>query len=476
MTPSDFQSLMPLILLAGGTIVVMLLVAIRRSHFITFSFTLLTLIASLASLSYSSALGTHEMVPLFTVDSFGLFYMGLVILATLVVTLLSYSYLDQQEDNREEYYMLLLLAALGAGVLVVSSHFISLFMGLETLTVSLYAMIAYLRHRERALEAGVKYLIMAAFSSAFLLFGMALIYTEAGSMDFTGIAEHMGAAGSFSPLMLTGMGLMVVGVGFKLGVVPFHMWTPDVYEGAPAPVTAFIATVSKGGMFAVWTRFFIEINGYSNHTVTMVFMVVAIASMFTGNILALQQKNVKRILAYSSISHLGYLLVAFLAGVKMGTEAVTFYFVAYFVTTLGAFGIVTFLSSKDRDAEELSDYKGLFWRKPFLATVCTAMLHSLAGIPLTAGFVGKFYIVAAGADAQLWALLIILVINSVIGLFYHLRIITAMYEQPEVVEAKSSTVFPLASSAALAALTILLIWFGVYPSQVMETIRSLMIM
>ncbi len=475
MTANDFQSLMPLIILAGGAIIVMLLVAIWRNHLLTFSGTLLTLTAALIAIPASN-LGTWEVVPLFTIDGFGLFYMALVFLATMIVTLLSFAYIGQQDENKEEYYILLLLAALGAGVLVVSSHFISLFLGLETLTVSLYAMIAYLRKRERSLEAGVKYLILAAFSSAFLLFGMALIYAEAGSMDFSAISQHIEKVGMFSPLVLTGLGLMVVGVGFKLGVVPFHLWAPDVYEGAPAPVTAFIATASKGGVFAVWTRFYIEIGGYHNDTILMVFILVAIASMFLGNFLALLQNNVKRILAYSSISHLGYLLVAFLAGVRMGTEAVTFYFVAYFITTLGAFGVVTFLSSKDRDAEDINDYKGLFWRRPMLATVFTAMLFSLAGIPLTAGFVGKFYVIAAGVDAELWMLLIILLINSVIGLFYYLRIVTAMYEKAEVSESHISPALHLAGSAALATLTILLVWFGVYPSEIMEMIRTLVVL
>jgi NADH-quinone oxidoreductase subunit N len=270
----------------------MLQVALWRNHLLTFIGTLMTLGASFYALNMPTTLGPWEITPLFTIDSYGLFYMALVFLASIVVALLSYGYIGQQDENKEEYYLLVLLAALGAGVLVISSHFISLFMGLETLTVSLYTMISYLRKRERSLEAGVKYLILAAFSSAFLLFGMALVYSEAGNMDFSVIGDHISKAGT-SPLMLTGMGMMIVGVGFKLGVVPFHMWTPDVYQGAPAPVTAFIATVSKGGMFAVWTRFFLAINGYNNTTVLTIFIVIAIASMFAGNILALQQKNVK---------------------------------------------------------------------------------------------------------------------------------------------------------------------------------------
>jgi NADH-quinone oxidoreductase subunit N len=476
MNASDFQSLMPLIVLTGGTLIVMLLVAIKRHHLITFVGTVVTLVVSFISLLSANAIGDHFIEPLFSLDSFGYFYMGLVFLASIVIAFLSYGYFEQHEENKEEFYLLLLLATLGAGALVVSSHFISLFMSLETLSVSLYAMIAYLRAREKSLEAGIKYLIMAAFASAFLLFGMALIYAESGSMHFAGIAQHLQSVGAFSTLMLTGLGLMIVGVGFKLGVVPFHLWTPDVYEGAPSPVTAFIATVSKGGMFAVLARFFFEIDGFRHELVVTVFMIITIASMFAGNLLALQQKNVKRILAYSSISHLGYLLVAFLAGAGMGTEAITFYFVAYFITTLGGFGVVAYLSTKERDAEELGDYQGLFWRRPLLACVFTAMLLSLAGIPLTAGFIGKYYIVAAGVDSGLWTLLIILVINSVIGLFYYLRIITTMFESSETTEPRSGTVLPIFGSAALAAMLLLVIWFGVFPGYTMEVIRALMMM
>ena len=262
MTIHDLQNLMPLVMLTCGTIVVMLIIAIWRNHALIFAGTLMTLVVALGQLLIYPVSGTQEVAALFTVDGYGQFYMGLVLLATIVVVLLSYDYVEKLQENKEEFYLLLLLGALGAGSLVISSHFISLFLGLETLTVALYVMIAYIRKRERALEAGIKYLILAAFSSAVMLFGMALVYAEVGSMDFTVIGQHLNTAGSLSGLMMAGLGLMITGVGFKLGVVPFHLWTPDVYEGAPAPITAFIATVSKGGMFAVWTRFFMEINVY----------------------------------------------------------------------------------------------------------------------------------------------------------------------------------------------------------------------
>jgi NADH-quinone oxidoreductase subunit N len=227
-------------------------------------------------------------------------------------------------------------------------------------------MSAYLFNRSKlSLEAGIKYLVLAAASAAFLLFGMALIYAQLGTLQFGQIAAMLISGLSYQKsLIYPGMALIITGIGFKLAVVPFHMWTPDVYEGAPAPVTAFVATVSKGGMVALLLRYFYETGAYRLHPVFVVFSIIAIASMIAGNLLALLQKNVKRILAYSSIAHLGYILVAFLAGGNRAAEAVTFYLVAYFITTLGAFGVVTVLSNGDRDADSLEDYEGLFWRRP----------------------------------------------------------------------------------------------------------------
>jgi NADH-quinone oxidoreductase subunit N len=262
--------------------------------------------------------------------------------------------------------------------------------------------------------------------------------------------------------------------------VPFHLWTPDVYEGAPAPVTAYIATVSKGAMFAILLRFFSLSGARSVASIHLVFAIMAIASMLTGNLLALLQNNVKRILAYSSIAHLGYLLVAFEVaassrGLALGASAATFYLVAYFVTTLGAFGIVTALSNSQKDADALEDYRGLFWRQPSVAGIFTAMLLSLAGIPLTAGFLGKFYIVAAGAAGQVWALIIVLVVTSGIGLFYYLRIVVTMFMSSSELDAQRPPVLPAVSLVArglLVALTILLVWFGVYPRALLEAIQT----
>ncbi|MDX5437490.1 MAG: NADH-quinone oxidoreductase subunit N, partial [Pontibacter sp.] len=347
--------------------------------------------------------------------------------------------------------------------------------GLEVLSVSLYGLVAYLRTRERSDEAGIKYLILAAMSSAFLLFGMALVYAITGAMSFAQIGVALSAFQETSLILLIGFGMMIIGVGFKLGVVPFHMWTPDVYEGAPAPVTAFIATVSKGGMVALLIRFFMQTNGFDYPTLVLIFTIIAIASMLAGNILALMQNNVKRILAYSSIAHLGYVLVAFLAGNELGIEAVTFYLVAYFITSLGAFGVITLLSDEERDAEQMEDYRGLLWRRPGTAAIFTAMLLSLAGIPLTAGFVGKFFILAAGVNTSLWLLVVMLAVNSVIGLYYYIKIIAVMFYQTNAARERQA-LHPsayLVSGITIALLAILLVYIGVYPTGLMQMIENL---
>jgi NADH-quinone oxidoreductase subunit N len=367
----------------------------------------------------------------------------------------------------------LLLATLGSMTLVASSHFVSFFLGLEILSVSLYAMIAYTRARPISVEAGIKYLILAAASAAFLLFGIALVYAETGTMEFARIATAL-RANSADVIALAGLAMIVVGVGFKLALVPFHLWTPDVYEGAPAPVTAFVATVSKGAMFALLLRYSNLLGIQTYYSLFIAFSVIAIASMLVGNLLALLQNNVKRILAYSSIAHLGYLLVAFLASGALAVIAVAFYLTAYFVTTLGAFGVVTLLSDADRDADRIDDYRGLFHRHPWLAGIFTAMLLSLAGIPLTAGFVGKFYLVAAGVGSALWLLVIVLVVASAIGLFYYLRIVVAMYQPPpEGAPAPARVSLPIAGSVTLAVLTLLLVWLGVYPTPFIQMIQQL---
>jgi NADH-quinone oxidoreductase subunit N len=472
MNAADILVLLPLLLIAGTSVVVMLAIAFKRNHAFAAVLTLVGLAAAFISLYAAAPLAPRQVTSLLLVDRYALFYMGLIIASAAAVAVLSYHYFEIHDGEREELYLLLLLATLGCAVLVASNHFVSFLLGLEILSVSLYAMVAYLKERKLALEAGIKYLILASASAAFLLFGMALIYADVGAMEFSHIRE-LSVSGSGFALLLSGIVLTVTGIGFKLGVVPFHLWTPDVYQGAPAPVAAFVATTSKSAMVALLLRYFYLSGALKYRDVFLVFSIIAIASMCAGNLLALQQTNVKRILAYSSIAHFGYILVAFLAAGAIAIEAVSFYLVAYTVTILAAFGIVTVLSGSERDADDLEDYRGLFWRRPVIASVFTAALLSLAGIPATMGFLGKFYVLAAGAAAATWPLIIILVVTSVAGLFYYLRIVVALYSDPPEHAAPIQAV-SRGSVFILLVLTILLIWFGVYPTPLLNLIRTTM--
>jgi len=475
----DLLTISPLIALTLTSIAVMLAAAFWRSHALAFLITLAGLATTFGTLFVSASRAAPIVTPLVSMDSYTLFFIGLLTVATAVVAILSWSYLERLPQHPEEYYVLLLTATLGGAALVAGTHFASFFLGLEILSVSLYALIVYPVHRAEAVEAAVKYLVLAGATSAFLIFGMALVYAEAGTMTAAGVAKLVAGLGSGSPVVTIGVVMILVGVGFKLAVVPFHMWTPDVYQGGPAPVTAYIATVSKGAVFALLLRFMLPVSADTSSTLFLALAAIAVASMVAGNVLALRQDNVKRILAYSSIAHLGYLLVAFLATGERAGVAVGFYLVAYFATTLVAFGVVTVLSSEDRDADLLLDYWGLGARRPWLAAIFAVALFSLAGMPLTMGFIGKFVIFTAGAGSELWALVIVLVLTSTIGLYYYTRLIVVMYvPRPEELElagaepgARVAAAGGAVSVAVLAALTAMLIVFGVYPAPLLRLVE-----
>ena len=347
----QLQALLPFILLASASIIIILLIAFRSSHTVIQVVGFLMMCLVVFAMWYVRDTLPRAIPPLFIIDGIGALFTGLIIFSVLIVGLFSFVYFEEREESPKEYYILIFLSTLGAATLTISSHFISFFIGLEILSVSLYALIAYLRNRNNAVEAGVKYLVLAALTSAFLLFGMALIYMDTGSMQFAVIAERLSEANHSPALFFTGVAMMLVGIGFKLALVPFHLWAADVYQGAPAPVTSFIATVSKIGVFAVLVRFSQAMHLQAYGFAVIIFSGVAIVSMIFGNILALQQQNIKRLLAYSSIAHLGYLLVAFLPGNAAGIEAGIFYLFAYSITILAAFGIVTLLSTRQKNAE-----------------------------------------------------------------------------------------------------------------------------
>jgi NADH-quinone oxidoreductase subunit N len=468
MTGIEWPALLPLLYLAGCTILILLLISIRVSEKILRPLVGLFLAGGFVTLKLVPAKALGPVTDLLAIDSYSLFCFGLFLAGALAVFGLSVKSLHDHGVRPQAFYLLLFLAVIGASVLASSRHFVSFFLGLEILSVPLYVMIAYPRDRNRPLESGIKYLILAGVASAFLLFGIALVYAARGTLGFAAEAGG-GPAASSTPLLLAGFSLLAVGFGFKLALVPFHFWAPDVYQGAPAPVAGFLATVSKAGVLAFLLRFSHESHLVDIPAIKLLFGAMAVASMFAGSWLALLQRNVKRILAYSSIAHFGYVLVAFLAAGEAGTEAALFYLTVYVAMTLGAFGVVTALSGEAGEAEEIEAYRGLFWRAPWLGAAFSLMLLSLAGLPLTGGFMGKFYLAAAGIRSGFWLPVMALMVSSAIGLFYYLRVVVAMYS-PVAQEADVKTeafsggrALSAGIFVVLLALALLILWFGLCP-------------
>ena len=482
MIPAAYQLLLSPIVLSVVAVVLMMQIAFWRNTWMSWLLTSVGIILAALALVPGSELissnGAGQITPLLISDHYSIFFSLLILFGTLITALLAKDYLELRQGENEEFYLLLLLSALGGLILVSSTHLASFLLGLELLSVALYALIAYPERGHLPLEAAVKYLVLSGAASAILLFGFALIYAALGTMSFTGIGEQLAQAGSQDQqlMILIGTAMVFTGVGFKLSLVPFHMWTPDVYQGAPSPVTGFLATVSKGAIFAALLRLFIDAKLYQYDTLMLALSFVAIASMLAGNLLALKQENMKRLLAYSSIAHLGYLLIVLMVyravdQSNLAVEATAYYLTAYVVTSLAAFALISIIS-QITESDSISDIQGLFWRRPLLAFLLTVALLSLAGIPLTAGFIAKFYIFTAGIKASLWWLLGALVIGSGIGIYYYLRVVFAMTLKTTDSETASGHL-SLVAKCVVCLLIFMMFYLGILPQSIMEHLASL---
>lgn len=476
--------LLQIIMLTLTTVVVMLVAGFKREHGLVNVLTTAGLAASLLVFVFVDPVLPLQATELLYFDEYSVFFSALIILGALSVSILAYPYFESHNSHNEEFYILLMTATLGAVVLACSTHFVSFFIGMEMLGVSLYAMIAYPVHAEKSakfpLEAALKYLIMSGLTSGLMLFGIALIYALTGTMFFNDIAPAVEAQDlASSPVIIAAWLMVISAVAFKLSLVPFHIWTPDVYEGAPVPVTAYLATVSKAAMLAVTFRLLLVSDAFQYEALMLVLTVMAAASMLLGNLLALLQTNVKRLMAYSSIAHLGYLLIVVIAAASipgiLSVESMGFYVAAYFIMSLAGFAVISAISNSGKELDMISDYQGLFWRNPWLAAVMITVLFSLAGIPLTAGFIGKFYVFTNGLQGSLWFLLTLLIIGSAIGLYYYLRIIYAILQQPEKVSKQDPAMqaIPFGTHAVLASMTAIIIYLGVYPMPMINILQSL---
>ncbi|KAA8997027.1 NADH-quinone oxidoreductase subunit NuoN [Affinibrenneria salicis] len=476
-TLQQLIALLPLLIVGLTVVVVMLCIAWRRNHFVNATMTVIGLNIALLSLWFVGQAGPMDVTPLLRVDGFSMLYTGLVLLASLATSTFAYPWLEGYSDNRDEFYLLVLIAALGGILLASANHLAAMFIGIELISLPLFGLIGYAYRQKRSLEASIKYTLLSAAASSFLLFGMALVYAESGSLSFASLGLNLSDHQIHKPLLLAGLGMMVVGLSFKLSLVPFHLWTPDVYQGAPAPVSTFLATASKIAIFGVVMRLFLSAPMTDSESMRLVLSVIAFASILFGNLMALVQTNIKRLLGYSSIAHLGYLLVALIAARthQLALETVGVYLAGYLFSSLGAFGVVSLMSSPYRgpDADSLFSYRGLFWHKPILSAVMTVMMLSLAGIPMTLGFFGKFYVLAVGVNASLWWLTGAVVVGSAIGLYYYLRVMVSLYlSAPKALRRDTPGNWALTAGGVVVLISaIMVLILGVFPQPLISLVQ-----
>jgi NADH-quinone oxidoreductase subunit N len=421
-------------------------------------------------------MGVEAFGGMIVADGIAQFFSVLAMLVALATSLTSLGLIGSWRSLEGEYHALVLLGAAGMTTMVASTHLVSIFFGIEILSICLYALSGYRRGPRGSVEAALKYFLLGSFASAILLYGIAMIYGATGGMSLDHLSR--GALDALDGSRVTfyaGMALLIVGFGFKVAVVPFHMWVPDVYQGAPTPVTGYMATGVKAAGFAVMLRVFPGALDAAAASWTEIFSVLAVLTMVVGNVLAITQRDVKRLLAYSSIAHAGYLMVALVAAggagdALLGSGSILFYSAAYAVTNLGAFAALCVLGRGREDDTRVADYAGLARRRPLAAAAMGIFLFSLAGIPPTAGFAGKFYIFYAAVATGHTALAIIGVLSSLLSVYYYLRVIVAMYMQEPGTDAPAPAL-PATLAAVLALCVVAVLGLGVFPARWMDLAR-----
>ncbi len=459
---SDFYYILPeLVLTAGALLVLIADVLLPRDRRGALAWVALVVLgATAASLAPFASAHVEVAHGLLAVDRFALFFKLLFLLAAAFTVLMSVRYVQVEKISPGEYYFLILCCTLGMMIMAGGIDLITIFVGLETMAVSFYILVGFIKPSQRSNEAAVKYFLLGAFSLGILLYGMSLLYGLSGTTNLRAIATSL-VGQERDPRLVLAVILVVAGVGFKIAAVPFHMWAPDVYEGAPTPITAFLSVGSKAASFAMLLRIFLEGLPSMSADWRLLFEALAIVTMTVGNLAALTQTNLKRMLAYSSIAHAGYVLIGVVAGTPRGVSAMLIYLMIYSFMQLGAFGVIVMMRRQDVVGDELKDLSGLYLRNPFAAFAMLLFMLSLGGIPPTAGFMGKFWLFSAAIEAGYVWLAVIGVLNSAISLYYYVRVVVFMYVKKETIGSQPTASPSLAFALAVAVVATLAL--GVYP-------------
>jgi NADH-quinone oxidoreductase subunit N len=467
----DLVRFLPEIILTAAATLLMILDPIvnRRSSALFGNVSLLALIAALFGSVAAYAQAGPAFGGMLSVDGFATFFRVLVIVVGILTVLPSYRFLARQDAETGEYHALLLYSIAGQCIMVSANELIMIFIGLEISSIASYVLAGYLRDDKRANEAALKYFLLGSFATAFFLYGVALVYGATGTVNLTMARSAITGANAPSPVFVgIAAALMFVGLGFKVSASPFQMWAPDVYQGAPTPVTAFLSAGPKAAAFAVFLRIFMTAFEPIGNGWEPLVWICALLSMTIGNFAALLQSNVKRLLAYSSIAHAGYVLVALTARSDIGTAAAMFYLAAYAFMNIGAFAVVSHLSGKGERYQTLDDFAGLGQKQPVTAAMLSIFLLSLIGVPLTGGFFGKFYIFKAALESHLVWLTVLGLLNSAVAAYYYLRILVMMYMHEPSQAATDAEPLTPGLAAALILPAIGTLFLGIFPSWVLD--------
>lgn len=430
----ELTALLPFLILIVSIVIIILSISYNRNHFLISVLSVCALISTFFSLYFLIAVVPIDVTMLFHITNYSILYISMILISSFSACIFSYSWLSNYPFNKEEFYLMLLLSTLGSICLIVSSHMSSIFISIELMSLPIFGLIGYSNYFNYSLEASFKYLILSAISSAFLLLGIAWVYAISGNLSIESISYVLSLASSNEKIVLLfGMIMILISFFFKLSLVPFHLWTSDIYQGTPSAILSFFSFSGKVAMFSVLLNIFSCHAIMNNETLYLILSLISVFSILCGNLMAILQTNIKRFFGYSSISQLGYLLIITLVlknNYSFSLETVFIYLFNYLLINIAYFGVIHLFSHSSHDIDCINSYRGLFWSKPILSGIMTIVLLSLAGIPITLGFIGKFYILSIIINNHLWFVGLSFIFGTILGFYGYFRLIINLYLKP----------------------------------------------